>query len=170
MATQTANAASRPIDFMRVSSSVVGVRWSDAAPAATPTATPTITSQAKASPQRWYGERACEARTVAFRTWHGTEAALDQGAPVRVDHGRQSGRGGAHQVAPILDGAQRRDVELLARRRGVPEPRVVREVDQDVGALVHRLADASGNMASMHSRVPQAQAAAGRTDAPEPGV
>jgi hypothetical protein len=56
---------------------------------------------------------------------------------VRVDDGRDARRRGAPGSA-LLDGAQRRNVELLLRRGRVAEPGVVRERDQHLGAFAHR--------------------------------
>jgi hypothetical protein len=52
----------------------------------------------------------------------------------RPDHGRDAVVRGAHQVAPGLERAHARDLQMLMRRRRIAVPGVVGDIDQQVAS------------------------------------
>ena len=68
-------------------------------------------------------------RTARVRTMH---------AAVRIDGAADAGVGGAHQVAALLDRAQRALLEMLIGRRRPAEPRVVGDRREQLAAALAR--------------------------------
>ena len=77
---------------------------------------------------------------------HSGHGLLVHRKPLRNAAGRIDGRrdavvGGANQPAPIFRGPHAGDLEMLFARGAVAEVAVVRQIDQQVGALLDELPD-----------------------------
>ena len=76
----------------------------------------------------------------------GAVADVAQGgkATPGVDEGGEAGIGGAGQPAILLHGAEQRKMEMLYRSGTTVVPRVVADIDQNLGSLGHAVAGQFG--------------------------